>query len=120
MHTCRCNVAMSERPRQDVSDKFCWWCSQCKTRKSIREGSFFQKSRMTLLDRARAPPPSQITIAHARLEHALERLAHGWRENEAVSDPSATLDSVSLSSSSDVAPTTTSCFERDAPTQQVR
>ena len=39
---------MTERPRQDVSDKFCWWCSQCKTRKSIREGSFFQKSRLEL------------------------------------------------------------------------
>ena len=44
----RCNVAMVEHPRQDVSDKFCWWCSQCKTRKSIRGGSFFQKSSLTL------------------------------------------------------------------------
>ena len=25
------------------------------------------------------PPPSQITLTHARLERALERLAHGWR-----------------------------------------
>ena len=39
---------MTERPRLDVSDKFCWWCGQCKTRKSIREGSFFQISRLTL------------------------------------------------------------------------
>ena len=39
---------MTERPREDVSDKFCWWCSQCKTRKTIREGSFFKKSHITL------------------------------------------------------------------------
>ena len=48
MHAYRCNNAMTECPRQDVSDKFCWWCGQCKTCKSIREGSFIQKSRMTL------------------------------------------------------------------------
>ena len=39
----RCNVAMVERPRQDVSDKLCWWCSQCKTLKSIRGGLFFSE-----------------------------------------------------------------------------
>ena len=44
----RCNVAMEERPRQDVSDGYSWWCRQCKTRKSIRAGSFFEKSRLTL------------------------------------------------------------------------
>ena len=32
---------MEERPRRDVSDG---WCRNCKTRKSIREGSFFSKS----------------------------------------------------------------------------
>ena len=45
---CRCNIAMREASRRDVSDGICWWCPQCKTRKSIREGSFFSKSRLTL------------------------------------------------------------------------
>ena len=39
---------MEERPRNDVSDKFSWWCRTCKSRKSIREGSFFSKSKITL------------------------------------------------------------------------
>ena len=39
---------MQERPRRDVSDGVSWWCPQCKGRKSIREGSFFSKSRLTL------------------------------------------------------------------------
>ena len=44
----RCNVPMRERPRSDVSDGVSWWCPSCKTRKSIRNGSFFQKSHITL------------------------------------------------------------------------
>ena len=39
---------MQERPRQDVSDSKSWWCPQCKGRKSIRDGSFFSKSRLSL------------------------------------------------------------------------
>lgn len=39
---------MNERPRADVSDGFSWKCPQCKTRKSIRQGSFFSKSKVTL------------------------------------------------------------------------
>ncbi len=39
---------MVERPRQDVSDRSSWRCRQCKTRKSIRVGSFFSKSKLTL------------------------------------------------------------------------
>ena len=39
---------MQERPRQDVSDGVSWWCSTCKGRKTIRDGSFFAKSRLTL------------------------------------------------------------------------
>ena len=30
-----------------VSDGFSWWCHQCKTRKGIRDHSFFTKSRIT-------------------------------------------------------------------------
>ena len=39
---------MAERPRRDISDGYSWWCRQCKTRKSIRDGSFFSKSKLTL------------------------------------------------------------------------
>ena len=40
---------MEERPRHDITDEYSWWCRQCKTRKSIREGSFFfLKSKLTL------------------------------------------------------------------------
>ena len=44
---CRCNVQMREQPRRDVADQVSWWCPQCKTRKT-RDGSFFQKSHLTL------------------------------------------------------------------------
>jgi len=39
---------MRERPRRDVSDGCRWWCPTCKTRKSVRQGSFFAKSRISL------------------------------------------------------------------------
>ena len=39
---------MVERPRKDVTDGKSWKCPQCKTRNSIREGSFFSKLRMSL------------------------------------------------------------------------
>ena len=39
---------MEERPRRDVSDQYSWWCRQCKSRKSIRTGSFFERSKLTL------------------------------------------------------------------------
>lgn len=39
---------MEERPRKDISDGTSWWCKTCKTRKSIRQGSFFSKSKLTL------------------------------------------------------------------------
>ena len=44
----RCGISMREGSREDISDKTSWWCPQCKTRKSIRDGSFFAKSRLTL------------------------------------------------------------------------
>ena len=34
---------MLERARSDVSDEISWWCPQCKSRKTIRDGSFFNK-----------------------------------------------------------------------------
>ena len=39
---------MEERPRSDVSDGYSWWCRQCKGRKTIREGSYFSKSKLSL------------------------------------------------------------------------
>jgi transposase-like protein len=39
---------MQEVPRRDAHDKYSWWCRECKGRKSIRTGSFFQKSNTTL------------------------------------------------------------------------
>ncbi len=41
--TIRCNVAMVERPRNDVTDGYSWSCPKCKTRKSVRDGSFLYK-----------------------------------------------------------------------------
>ena len=43
-----CGVSMRERPSEDISDKTSTWCPQYKTRKSIRDGGFFAKSRLTL------------------------------------------------------------------------
>ena len=39
---------MIERERTDVSDGISWYCPQCYTRKSIRQNSFFAKSRLPL------------------------------------------------------------------------
>ena len=38
-----CNVPMRQGCRNDVTDGIVWRCSQCKTTKSIRQGSFFQQ-----------------------------------------------------------------------------
>ena len=46
--TVRCAALMVKRRRSDVSDGVSWWCPHCKGRKSIRDGSFFAKSRLTL------------------------------------------------------------------------
>ena len=43
-----CNVPMRQGTRKDVTDGLVWRCPQCKTTKSVREGSFFSKSRLTL------------------------------------------------------------------------
>lgn len=39
---------MVERQRNDISDGVSWRCTLCETRKSIRDGSFFSKSKLTL------------------------------------------------------------------------
>ena len=39
---------MVERPRNDISDGVRWRCRRCKTSKSIRDGSFFAMSKVTL------------------------------------------------------------------------
>ena len=43
-----CNAAMREGHRSDISDGVVWRCPQCRRTKSIREGSFFSKSRLPL------------------------------------------------------------------------
>ena len=43
-----CNVSMRHGRRSDVTDGLVWRCPQCKTTRSIREGSFFTKSRLSL------------------------------------------------------------------------
>ena len=40
---------MNQKARtQAGSDGVCWYCPSCKTTKSIRDGSFFSKSKLTL------------------------------------------------------------------------
>ena len=39
---------MREASTADISDGMSWKCPQCKSRKSIRDGSFFSKSHVTL------------------------------------------------------------------------
>ena len=40
---------MRERPRRQAgSDGKCWYCPVCKTTKSIRHGSFFSRSKLSL------------------------------------------------------------------------
>ena len=44
----RCAVSIVQGTRLDVSDGLVWQCRQCKGTKSIREGSFFSKSKLAL------------------------------------------------------------------------
>ena len=44
----RCIAAMKERELSDSSDGVSWYCPQCYTRKSIRDGSFFSNSHLSL------------------------------------------------------------------------
>ena len=39
---------MDEAHRRDVTDQYSWQCYNCKTRRSIRHGSFFSKSKLPL------------------------------------------------------------------------
>ena len=52
MCACPCfsciGLILREVVRKDVTDHYSFYCPQCKSRKSIREGSFFAKSRLTL------------------------------------------------------------------------
>jgi len=41
------HLQLEERPQNDVSDEYSWWCRQCKGHKTIKEGSF-SKSKLTL------------------------------------------------------------------------
>ena len=39
---------MIELKQSEVNDKYSWWCRTCKTRQSIRYGSFFSRSKVEL------------------------------------------------------------------------
>lgn len=43
-----CNEPMSLNHFQDSVDKFRWYCKDCKQRKSVRAGSFFERSHLPL------------------------------------------------------------------------
>ena len=45
---CSPNVDMVLESRDDVSDKYCWRCPSCQKRISLRDGTFFSKSRLSL------------------------------------------------------------------------
>lgn len=45
---CPCGTAMVLQTRRDISDGCRWRCSSCQKGVSIREGSFFEKSRLPL------------------------------------------------------------------------
>lgn len=44
----RCDVQCSLISRSDISDSKTWYCRGCKNKKSIREGSWFAKSHLSL------------------------------------------------------------------------
>ena len=46
--TCICGTPMNLGGKDDISDKHIFRCPSCKTTKSLRAGSFFSKSKMTL------------------------------------------------------------------------
>ena len=46
--TCPCGSAMQLSARSDVSDGVRFWCPDCHKCATIREGSFFSKSRLPL------------------------------------------------------------------------
>ncbi len=48
--TCRCGATMNLGEKSDISDGLIFRCPACKTTKSIRDGSFFNMSRLTLME----------------------------------------------------------------------
>ena len=48
LQQCRCGTMMTLQDRSDISDGCRWRCPDCKTAVSIRNGSFFAKSKLTL------------------------------------------------------------------------
>lgn len=45
---CVCGTEMEISPRSDVSDGYRWRCPDCKKCVSVRKGSFFEKSKISL------------------------------------------------------------------------
>ena len=46
--TCTCGTAMNLGKKSDISDGLIFRCPSCKTTKSLRDSSFFSKSKLTL------------------------------------------------------------------------
>ena len=46
--TCACGTAMNLGKKSDISDGLIFRCPSCKTTKSLRDSSFFSKSKLTL------------------------------------------------------------------------
>ena len=47
-HFTRCHIPVNECVRSDAKDGMGWKCPSCKTRTSLRQGSFFAKSHLIL------------------------------------------------------------------------
>ena len=45
---CACGTAMELQDRKDINDGCRWCCPHCNKRITIRDGSFFEKSKLTL------------------------------------------------------------------------
>ena len=45
---CTCGTVMIMQDRADISGGCCWRCPDCHKRISIRKGSFFEKSKLTI------------------------------------------------------------------------
>ncbi len=46
--TCSCGSPMNVGKKRDISDGVIFRCGTCKTTKSLRDGSFFNRSKLTL------------------------------------------------------------------------
>ena len=48
MNCAQCGIGMEMKERSDISDGYRWRCPDCNKTASIRKGSFFEQSKLTL------------------------------------------------------------------------